>query len=87
VVDEVAGTGVDTFSYCVERGDGIFYPSKVEGSLQFGSDKRPHTQAITWHAWECMRSLEARELNPLQLLIQVWPSALRSFCRRPVYSE
>ncbi len=28
-IDEVAGTAVDTFSYGVERGDGLFYPSKV----------------------------------------------------------
>ena len=31
-IDEVAGTAVDTFSYCVERGDGMFYPTK------FGED-------------------------------------------------
>ena len=33
-VDEVAGTSVDTFSYGVERGDGLFYQSKV--GMRFG---------------------------------------------------
>ena len=28
-VDDVAATSVDTFVYMVERGDGLFYPSKV----------------------------------------------------------
>ena len=66
-VDEVAGTAVDTFSYCVERGDGIFYPSKV--GLRFGSDMQPFTSTITWHAWESMQSLIDRGLDPLQVLI------------------
>lgn len=70
-VDEVAGTGVNTFSYCVERSDGIFYPSRVPGSLQFGSDMgtpdNPHTNAITFHAWDSMRSLAARGLDPLKV--------------------
>ena len=72
-VDEVAGTGVTTFSYCVERSDGIFYPSRVPGSLQFGSDKgtpdNPHTSAITFHAWDSMRSLQERGLDPLKVLV------------------
>ena len=46
-----------------------FRSALIEGSLQFGSDLRPHTAAITWHAWESMRSLEARGLDPLRLLI------------------
>lgn len=66
-IDEVAGTAVDTFSYCVERGDGIFYPSKV--GLLFGSDKRPFSSAIAWHAWQSMQSLMDRGLDPLQVLI------------------
>ena len=42
-IDEVAGTSVDTFSYGVERGDGLFYPSKA--SMRFGEDIRPFEQA------------------------------------------
>ena len=66
-IDEVAGTAVDTFSYCVARGDGIFYPSKV--GLLFGSDKRPFSSALAWHAWQSMQSLMDRGLDPLQVLI------------------
>ena len=32
-VDEVAGTGVDTFAYGVARDDGLFYPSRVGQDL------------------------------------------------------
>ena len=66
-IDDVAGTAIDTFSYCVARGDGIFYPSKV--TMMFGSDKRPFTNAIAWHAWECMHSLMDQGLDPLRVLI------------------
>jgi hypothetical protein len=66
-IDEVADTAVDTFSYCVERGDGIFYPSKV--GLRFGTDRRPFKSAITWHAWESMQSLIDRGLDPLRVLV------------------
>ncbi len=66
-VDEVVGTAVDTFSYCVERGDGAFYPTKV--GMRFGSDRRPFTAAIYWHAWESMQSLMDRGLDPLKVLI------------------
>ncbi len=66
-VDEVAGTAVDTFSYCVERGDGIFYPSKA--GLMFGGDQRPFTSQIIWRAWECMQSLMNQGLDPLRVLI------------------
>jgi hypothetical protein len=67
-IDEVAGTAVDTFSYCVERGDGIFYPSKV--GLRFGADKQPFASSIIWHAWENMQSLMDQGLDPLQVLIK-----------------
>ena len=66
-IDEVAGTGVDTFSYCVERGDGAFYPTKV--GMVFGSDKQPFTNPISWHSWHAMQSLMERGLDPLQVLI------------------
>ncbi len=66
-VDEVAGTAVDTLSYCVERGDGAFWPTKV--GILFGSDMRPFTNQITYRAWECMQSLLSRGLDPLGVLI------------------
>ncbi len=66
-IDEVAGTGIDTFSYCVERGDGAFYPTKA--GMVFGSDRRPFTNSIAWHAWHAMESLMARGLDPLRVLI------------------
>jgi hypothetical protein len=66
-VDEVAGTAVDTLSYCVERGDGAFWPTKV--GVRFGSDMRPFTSQIIWRAYECMQSLIDRGLDPLQVVI------------------
>ena len=66
-VDEVAGTAVDTLSYCVERGDGAFWPTKV--GVRFGSDMRPFTSQIVWRAYECMQSLIDRGLDPLQVVI------------------
>jgi hypothetical protein len=66
-VDEVAGTAVDTFIYGVEREDGIFYPSKA--TVQFGEDRRPFKDAYEWRTWENMKSLEARGLDPLTVLI------------------
>ena len=54
-IDEVAGTAIDTFSYCVERGDGAFYPTKV--GMVFGSDSQPFTNPISWHSWHAMQSL------------------------------
>ena len=45
-VDEVAGTAVDSFVYGVERGDGLFYPSKV--GMRFGADKQPFEEVAYW---------------------------------------
>ena len=68
-VDEVAGTAVDTFSYCVERGDGAFYPTKV-GKMFSVEDGKPHsTSNFQWRAAACMLSLMERGIDPLQLLI------------------
>ena len=68
-VDEVAGTAVDTFSYCVERGDGAFYPTKV-GKMFSVEDGKPHsTSNFQWRAAACMLSLMKRGIDPLQLLI------------------
>ena len=54
-VDEVAGTGVDTFIYGVSRWDGLFYPSKI--GMRFGADKQPFQAAHYWRVWENMQSL------------------------------
>ncbi len=66
-VDEAAGTAVDTFSYGVERGDGLFYPSKV--GMRFGADIQPFEQAAYWRVWNNMQSLMDRGLDPLTVLI------------------
>lgn len=66
-IDEVAGTGVDTFIYGVSRGDGLFYPSKV--GLRFGADEDGFDMAAYWRVWENMQSLIGRGLDPLQMLI------------------
>ena len=66
-IDEVAGTGVNTFAYGVERGDGLFYPSQV--GMMFGSDIQPFEQAAYWRTWHNMQSLIGRGLDPLTVLI------------------
>ena len=66
-IDEVAGTAVDTFIYGVERGDGLFHPSKV--GMRFGADIQPFQQAPYWRVWENMQSLIDRGLDPLKVLI------------------
>ncbi len=66
-VDDVAGTNVDTFVYMVERGDGLFYPSKV--GQRFGSDIQPFDSTAYWRVWENMQSLIDRGLDPLTVLI------------------
>ena len=68
-VDDVAGTSVDTFCYMVERGDGLFYPSKV--GAQFGSDMVDSGFWLVafYRAWHNMKSLEERGLDPLRVII------------------
>ena len=66
-VDEAAGTSVDTFIYGVERGDGLFYPSRV--GMRFGQDMQPFHQAAYWRVWHNMQSLMDRGLDPLRVLI------------------
>jgi hypothetical protein len=66
-VDEAASTAVDTFSYGVERGDGLFYPSRV--GMRFGEDIQPFEQAAYWRVWNNMQSLIDRDLDPLTVLI------------------
>ena len=65
-IDEVSGTGVDTFAYGVERGDGLFYPSRV--GMMFGADIQPFEQAAYWRTWHNMQSLIERGLDPLTVL-------------------
>ncbi len=63
-IDEVAGTAVDTFSYCVERGDGVFYPTKV-GKMFSVEDGKPQSKHnYEWRAAACMLSLMERGLDP-----------------------
>ena len=66
-VDEVAGTGVDTFIYGVGRGDGLFYPSAK--GLRFGADQKKLNMAAYWRVWENMQSLIDRDLDPLRVLV------------------
>ena len=66
-VDECAGTAVDTFAYGVERGDGLFYPSKV--GMRFGADIQPFDSVAYWRVWNNMQSLIDRGLDPLTVLI------------------
>lgn len=66
-IDEAAGTAVDTFVYGVERGDGLFYPSKV--GMRFGQNIQPFDFAAFWRVWHNMQSLIDRGLDPLTVLI------------------
>ena len=68
-IDEVAGTAVDTFSYCVERGDGMFYPTKVGKMFSVEDGKAQSAHNYEWRAAACMLSLMERGLDPLQVLI------------------
>jgi len=67
-VDEVAGTGVDTFVYGVARDDGLFYPSRV--GRRFGADGGGRFEmSAYWRAWHNMQSLMDRGLDPLRVLV------------------
>ncbi|MFH1567054.1 MAG: hypothetical protein ABIL09_03575 [Gemmatimonadota bacterium] len=67
-VDEVAGTGVDTFAYGVARDDGLFYPSRV--GRRFGADAGGRfAMAAYWRVWHNMQSLIDRGLDPLRVLV------------------
>ena len=66
-IDELAGTAVDTFSYCVSRTDGVFYNTSVD--MLLGSNKSPHEYHIEWRAYECMMSLIRQGLDPMKVLI------------------
>ena len=66
-VDECAGTAVDTFIYGVERGDGLFYPSRV--GMRFGEDIQPFESSAYWRVWHNMQSLMDRGFDPLGVLV------------------
>ena len=68
-IDEAAGTTVDTFAYGVERGDGLFYPSKVGMRFKYGGDATEFGLAAYWRAWHNVQSLIDRGLDPLTVLI------------------
>ena len=68
-IDEVAGTAVDTFSYCVERGDGAFYPTKVGKMFAIEDGKPQSKNNYEWRAAACMLSLMERGLDPLRVLV------------------
>ena len=68
-VDEVAGTGVDTFVYGVDRGDGLFYRSKVGQQFKYGGSSTEFRQAAYWRVWHNMKSLSDRGLDLLRVLI------------------
>ena len=78
-IDQISGTGVDTFVYGVACG-GLFYPTKVGN--QFGAVegtasgphsnamyRRPFDGAATWRAWENMKGLMERGLDPMKVLV------------------
>jgi hypothetical protein len=65
-VDEIAGTSVNTFVYGVERGDGLFFPSKV--GQRFGAGMEAFTLSAYWRVWHNMQSLIDRGLDPLEVL-------------------
>ena len=78
-VDQISGTAVDTFVYGVACG-GLFYPTKVGnqfGAVE-GTASGPHSNAMyrspfdgasTWRAWENMKGLMERGLDPLKVLV------------------
>ncbi len=68
-VEQVAGTGVDTFIYGIACG-GLFYPSKI--GRQFGELMRPFKaeySAAFWRAWTNMQALIKQGHDPMRLLI------------------
>ena len=69
-IDEAAGTAIDTFAYGVERGDGLFYPSKVGMRFKYGGTDTEFGSSAYWRVWHNMQSLIDRGLDPLTVLIE-----------------
>ena len=78
-VDQISGTAVDTFVYGVACG-GLFYPTKVgnqfgavegtaSGPYSTSMFRSPFDGASTWRAWENMKGLMERGLDPLKVLV------------------
>ena len=66
-IDEIAGTGVDTFVYGVECNSGLFYPSRQ--GIMYGDDMEEITDCISWRTWKNMHSLIDQGHDPLRVLI------------------
>jgi len=66
-IDEVAGTGVDTFVYGVEVNNGLFYPSRQ--GIMYGDDMEEIADCISWRTWKNMHSLIDQGYDPLRVLI------------------
>ena len=74
-VDEIAGTGVDTFAYGFGLGPTMFHDTKV-GEIfgshvkAFAQDEPSNLYALSaWRAYENVMSLINRGLDPLELII------------------
>ncbi len=66
-VDEVAGTGVNTFVLGVAREDGLFYPTEV--GRRFGAGIEEFETGIYWRIHDGGQSLLDRGLDSLRLLV------------------
>ena len=74
-VDEVAGTGVDTFAYGLGLGPSMFHDTRVGEVMgshldTFAQDDPNNLWALSaWRAYENVMSLINRGLDPLELII------------------
>ena len=66
-IDEIAGTSVDTFAYGFGAGPTMFHNTQV-GEI-WGSHLKSFSDLFAWRAYENVRSLIDRGLDPLSVLI------------------
>jgi hypothetical protein len=66
-VDEIVGTGVDTLVYGFGAGPTMFHNTEV--GEQWGSHLEAFPMVAGWRAYENLKSLNERGLDPLNLLI------------------
>ena len=66
-IDEVAGTGVDTFVYGFGAGPTMFHDTQVGETWGQRMDTQPNLHS--WRAYENVKSLIDRGLDPLNVLI------------------